>query len=264
MLIQKSPLAKKPICFRKQFRKISPPTLSSLTSRRWRPDLQVATQQRAVVDGSDGGGECPGGGAQPASLVAVHRVPLPPSRCLSLLPRSSLTAQRSFLASTSHLSVPGPPLLAGDAALPALLRVGSRTPRRPEEPSRIFCRCTYTATLSSNLHPKSQQQNCNNASEFSDNCKHLKNPDTIESKGCRGAGLRGSREEEGAAAARGGQRAPPGAGPHPPASVRRHGRHPGRVPRPAGARRREHHAYAGRLRARRPSSAARGNTGQSG
>ena len=36
------------------------------------------------------GGEGPGGGAQPAPLIAVRRIPLPPSRCVLVLPRSSL------------------------------------------------------------------------------------------------------------------------------------------------------------------------------
>jgi len=90
--------------------------------------------------------------------------------------------------------------------------------------------------------------------------------DTIELKCRRGAGLwRRSQEEEeeGAAAARGRQRAAPGAGPHTPATLRRRGCRPGRVPGPADARRREHHAHAGRLRARRSSPAPCRSHGQS-
>jgi hypothetical protein len=110
------------------------------------------------------------------------------------------------------------------------------------------------AMCRSNLRPKP-----NPLLEFPDN---REGSDTIEPKGRRGAAGLWRREEEGAAAARGRQRAPPGAGPHTPAALRRHGRRPGGVPRPAGARRREHHADAGRLRARRSGAAPCRGDGQ--
>lgn len=110
------------------------------------------------------------------------------------------------------------------------------------------------AMCRSNLRPKP-----NPLLEFPDN---REGSGTIEPKGRRGAAGLWRREEEGAAAARGRQRAPPGAGPHTPAALRRHGRRPGGVPRPAGARRREHHADAGRLRARRSGAAPCRGDGQ--
>ncbi|RCV29591.1 hypothetical protein SETIT_6G024600v2 [Setaria italica] len=57
-----------------------------------------------------------------------------------------------------------------DAALPAPLRVASRTPRRPGVSNRIICRCTYTAIL-----PIYAQN--------------------LRKSGCRAAGHRGSQEE---------------------------------------------------------------------